>query len=362
MDLSIDTVTATSAVAHFSSLTAGRSVQLQYSTRPDFQLCVSPIITLTAENPASLALAGLNQDAPYYVRAREYLLADGTEYDWTATEGFRTDLDTAPDTTTAAITHEPVLLVIPAPVLAWSAADEVAGYPVENLGFDGPVAWRSEGSPHSFTARIAPEEIDTIALLMSNASEAMTVTIAADDTQAGAEGGTPAYSYGPVAFRASANIASRPGYHALVSLPAGQTYAYWHVTITGTLTGDLLHLEHAIFGRNRASKKHAIDKAENPIDLGTVGRNRSGIPARALGMRMRKVDFDIAAMTEQQYELLYSELGSRVGYTEPVLVVPNPKAGAFLHDRILYGVLVSSQATNLRAALFTRRFSIESIV
>lgn len=362
MDLSISAITATSATADFSNTTAGHSVQVQYSTRPDFQLCVSPLITLTAEQPASLAMPGLNQDTGYYVRAREYLIADGMEGDWTALTAFRTPLDTAPDTSPANITHDPAMLVIPARVINWFADNEVSGFPVANLGFDAPVAWRSVGTPHGFTIEIAPEEIDTIALLMSNASEAMQVTISAGATKANAEGGSPSYSHGPVDFRASQNIAGRKGYNALIRLPAAQEYAFWHISIAGTLPGELFHMEHAVFGLNRATKKHAIDKTEAPLDLGTVSRGRSGVPLRALGYRMRKVDFEIAAMSEQQFETLYSRIADLVGLTEPVLVVPNPKATAFLHDRILYGTLVSSQATNIRGPLFSRKFSIESIV
>lgn len=362
MDLSITSITATSAQANFSGLTGGHSVQLQYSTRPTFDLGVSPIITLTAVNPASLALEGLNQNARYYVRAREYLLADGTEQPWSAVAGFATPLDTAPDTSVASITHDPAMIVLPAAVIAWAAGNEIAGFPVENLGFDGPVAWRSKGSPHSFTAQMAAETIDTIALMMSNASEGATVTVKAGNSQAEAESGAPAFSHGPVPFRASENLPGRPGYHALIQLPAAQKYPFWQVVITDTLTDDTLHLEHAVFGFNRATKKHAIDKTEEPLDLGTVERNRGGIPARSYGMRMRRVNFELGAVLEESFETLYAEIGWRVGLTDPILVVPNPKAGVFRHDRMLYGTLTASMATNNRAHLFSRRFTIESII
>jgi hypothetical protein len=362
MDIAISLITATSARATMTPRTAGHGLQLQYSTRADFSLAVSPIVTVASDVTTQVDLPGLNQNTGYYVRAREYDLVEGDETDWTAIAGFRTDLDGVWDASSASITHEPAMVIIPQPVLAWHAADEVDGHPAENLGYDAPVAWRSIGTPHSFTVEIAPEPIDTIALLMSNASEATQVTVQAGATLANAQGGAPTFTTGPLDFRASENLPGRPGYHALIRLAAPESFAFWHVIIAGALPGDQLHLEHAIFGLNRATKNHAVDKVETTLDLGGVSRGRSGAPLRALGYRMRKVDFEIAAMSEEQYETIYADIGQKVGLTEPVLIVPNSKQGAFLHDRILYGTLTASQATNLRGPLFTRRFTIESIV
>src|SRR3546814_17065308 len=89
----------------------------------------------------------------------------------------------------------------------------------------------------------------------------------------------------------------------------------WSVEITATHTGNLLHLEHAVFGKNRVTKNMADDKNEVGVDLGSLERLRSGNPNRIRGYRMRRVDFALAALTEATYEKQYGILEQRrVGY------------------------------------------------
>ena len=220
--------------------------------------------------------------------------------------------------------------------------------------------WRSTPAANvaSFLARMAKQPVNTIALLMSNAPEATTVQVKAGNTTA-----TTDYTATTVAFRASANLAARPGYHALIQLPSAQSYPYWRVNINlpAGFTGPF-HLEHAVFGLNRTTKNHSIDKSESPLDLGSYERGRSGIPQRQQGLRGRRVEFEISMLNQTQFETNYGDLPRRVGATSPVLVVPNAKSGAWLHDRILYGVLVSGKATNPASPVFTRSFTIDSIL
>src|SRR3546814_5375042 len=79
-----------------------------------------------------------------------------------------------------------------------------------------------------------------------------------------------------------------PGYHGLFRLPAAVSKEYWRVDITATLPGNLLHLEHAVFGKNRVTKNMAADKNEVGVDLGSLERLRSGNPNRIRGYRMRR--------------------------------------------------------------------------
>ena len=75
---------------------------------------------------------------------------------------------------------------------------------------------------------------------------------------------------------------------------------------------------------------------------------------------MRRVEFDISMMTEAQYELAYGDLHRFEN--EAVLVVPNSKTGAFLHDRILFGDLRGSRTVNPFTPRYTRSFTIESLI
>src|SRR3546814_21052293 len=98
---------------------------------------------------------------------------------------------------------------------------------------------------HTFTARMAPEPIDTIALLQSNIPEDATVLIRVGTTSATADA-----NYGPYPFRASANVPGRQGYHGLFRLPAAVSKEYWRVGIHAPLTGQPLHLKDTDFGEN----------------------------------------------------------------------------------------------------------------
>lgn len=366
MDIAVSGVTATTATVTISAGTASVPLEYQVSYSPGFSFCVAPVIAagnLSGAGGMVIALSGLNQDSPFYFRAREIIASVAGP--WSTTVGFVTPVSVAPSTAPAAVMIEPAMLVIPSPVLAWAADNVVSGYPVANLGRDAPVAWRSyaAGDIHAFEVRIAPGKVDTIALLMSNAPEAATVTIRAGADAANVNGGSPSFTTAALPFRASANIAGRPGYHALIRLPATQSYPYWRIIINAPIgPGHVFHLEHAILGLNRKSKNYALDKVETPLDQGTLERTRSGNPARVRGIRMRRVDFELSVMKEADYELLYHDIARLVGSTDPVLAVPNTRAGAFLHDRILYGVIAGGRILNPASPRFTRGFTIESII
>lgn len=357
--LTLSSTTSIAATIAVSGFAADGTLEIQAGIRPDFQNCVAPIITgLPRTSPATIT--GLTQDTPYYVRARSKR-ASGAYEDWSPIIPARTALVAGPDLSTPAILISPAMFVIPAPILEWTGDNDIAGYPCLNLGFDAPVPWRSTpagGVAGSFLVRMAPQPIDTLALLMSNVPEAATVQIKAGNTTA-----TTDYTATTVPFRASANLAARPGYHSLVKLPAPQSYPYWRVNIAfaGGLTGPL-HIEHAIFGFNRVSKNHSVDKGEAPLDLGSYERGRTGIPQRTIGLRGKRVDFEISMLNQLQYETLYGDISRLVGATLPVLVVPNARSGTWLHDRILYGVLTGGKTTNHASPVFSRAFSIDSIL
>lgn len=359
--VAVNSTTYQSVQLALTSLAADGTVEVQIGTRPDFKFCVAPIITgLARTSPQTFN--GLNQDTPYYIRARSRR-ASGAAESWSTIATAHTQLNNAPDLSTPAVLISPAMLVVPAPILEWTGNNTVAGFPCDNLGFDAPVAWRSSSAtPNttaSFLARMAAQPVDTIALLMSNAPESATVQV-----QAGNDSSTTSFTSTVFPFRASANLANRPGYHALIRLPTAQSYPFWRVTVTigGSGLNGPFHLEHAVFGFNRVSKNHSVDKVEAPLDYGSFERSAMGIPQRTLGLRGKRVDFEISMMNQLQFETLYADLPRLVGTTSPVLAVPNSKAGAFLHDRILYGVLSGGKAVNPASPVYSRTFTIDSIL
>lgn len=357
--LSLNTQTYNYVTLNIANMAADGTLEMQAAIRPDFKNCVCPIaVGIPRSSP--YAFLGLTQNTPHYFRVRSRR-ASGVAEDWSPVFGAKTSLSANPDLSTPAVLISPAMIVVPVPILEWIGDSDVPGYPCSNLGFDAPVPWRmilSGGTTASFLARMSPQPIDTIALLMSNAPETATVQVKAGNTTA-----TTDYTGTSQAFRASANLTGRPGWHSLIKLPTPQTYPYWRVTVTiASALSPPFHLEHAIFGLNRASKNHSVDKTEQPLDLGAYERNRAGIPSRMLGLRGKKVDFEISMVNQLQFETLYADLPRLVGTTSPVLVVPNSKTGTWLHDRILYGVLTGGKAVNPASPVYSRSFTIDSIL
>lgn len=362
MTLTVASTTATTASITAATLPASGTLEVQYSPDPDFSFAVSPIATGIARS-SPIALSGLNQDATYYVRARGRL-SDGSAEAWSNVVGLRTPLSVAPVVTPASVMINPAMIIVPNRVISWLGVNEIAGFPADNLGLDAPVAYRSyvASGVHAIEAAMAPDPVDTLALLMSNLPEAATVVIKAGPTQANVRSGSPAFTSATFAFRASANMPGRPGYHGIFSLGQKVTQPYWRIEISAdTLPGRILHLEHCIFGWNRATKNHSVDKSETVTDAGKLERLRSGVPDRVRGLRGKTVSFDISMLTEAQDWQIYADLGYKVGTTDPVVVVPNSKSGAFFHDRILYGSL-NMKTANPASPRYTRSFSIESIL
>jgi hypothetical protein len=340
------------------------AVDIQYATRADFKFCIAPILRRSTD--AVQGFQYLNQAATYYMRGRS-VPASGIPEAWGPTLGFVTPTFSLASTAPSGVLIQPALIVVPAPILSWtSLSSAVPGYPPQNLGIDAPVAWRSTGigtgefyKYHGIGVQMANQPVDTIAILNTNAAEGCTVNIAA-----GSNSNFTTFDYfrSNIPFRASANLSGRPGYHALIRLPAPVQALFWRFDVVGDMPGNTFHAEHVVFGLSRASKNYSADMSVTPVDLGSVNRTRNGNVDRLKGFRMRRVAFDISMETEAQYETMHRDLGGLIGNTDPVLVVPNSKAGAFLHDRICYGPMSQMKFTNPTSSRWTSSFTIDSIV
>lgn len=361
MTLAVASVAEQSAVLQFGGLAPDGSVDVQIGARRDFSFCVAPIMNIV--RTAQLEFQALNQRATLYARCRARR-SSGVVEPWSDVFGFRTLDGPARVVVPQGVMIEPALIVVPEPVLEWRSNAEVAGFPVSNLGRDAPVGWKVEDVDGELASivqsRLSGAPIDTIAALNSNMPEAGQVSIFAASTREGLGSGigrvTVAQS---VPFRASANLPGRAGYHGLFRF-AAVALPWWEVRFEGQKTGDTFWLEHLIFGMNRVTKNHSVDKSEAAFPRGSVERTRSGNPDRPDGLPMRRVEFDISMMTEAQFETAYADLHRHEN--EAVLVVPNSKKGAFLHDRILFGDLRGGRTINPFSPRFTRSFTIESLI
>lgn len=341
------------------------TMQVQLAIRPDFQFCVAPIFEILN----SSTVYGLNQAARYYGRARARL-PEGAHEAWSPLAGMRTPPGTPRNTAPAAVMIDRARIVVPETIVSLISDQETVGFAPKNMLRDSPAPHRQPGLDvgaafprWGFDFETAGGPTDTIALLQTNMAEVATATLYAGDTFAEARTNEAEVWTGP--FRASQNLPGRPGYHMLACLDVPLSKKFWRLVIFGDAPGDpapVGEFGHLICGLSRRSKNHAIEKKETVVDLGSLERQRSGVVDRLAGFRMRRVDFDLAMLSESEYETLYADLYWRVGTTDPVLVVPNAKVGDMLHDRILYGPIVGGSITNPTTPRYNRGFSIDSII
>jgi hypothetical protein len=359
MTIQATAVTDTSATFTLGGMAANGTVDLQISPDPAFGFCVCPVLSVPRVSPVTIS--GLNQRATLFARARARL-ASGAVEEWSLTDSFRTADGAAQDTSPAAVMIEPAVIMLPERVTSWTASHAASGFPAANLGRDAPNGWKAvhAGGLQSITAKLSGAPIDTIAALNTNMPENSQITIMAAPTEAGlSDGSGRVVLASSVPFRASPNLPGRRGYHGLfgfgpVALP------WWHIRFEGVKSADTLFVQHLLFGKNRVTKNHSVDKSETPMPLGSKERSRSGVPDFVDGMVLRKVEFDISMLTEAQYETAYGDLTYHEN--RPVLIVPNSKSGAFLHDRILFGDLKGSRIYNPSSPRFTRTFAVESLI
>lgn len=331
------------------------TIDLQYCPRRDFQFAPSPVLTIGAAG--AYALNGLNRDQTYWVRGRVAGGRYGEPRAFATLQGGRNFPDYGIQISAARV-------IVPAAVGRWyHSGGTVAGFPASNLGRQSPaMAWRAvaQGGGAQFWIESDGSPIDTIALFDTNLPEGAQIRVVGADTlESVTGGGQYATAFQP--FRASANLGGRRGYHGIVRLPAPQGYRFWRVDIGGQMPpGDLIHVTHAVFGLARTIKNYS-DLTEQPFDLGTFERARDGSPDAVAGFRGRRVDFELALMTESQHEAAFADLSQRVGATDPVLIIPNSREGAYFHDRLLYGNLTTNRVSSSNAR-FTRSLGIESII
>lgn len=334
----------------------------QYGGRTEIDWCVAPMPRFQAAS--SITLDGLNQASRYYIRARP-IGAGIRPGEWSNILAIFTPTARARSLVQPGVIIRPALVVVPEPVLSWYCPTEQEGRPARALGRDDPNSqlWaQMSGGRCAIEVRMSGAPIDTIALLDTNASEDCTITVKADDTEAGVRGGQPAYQSAPIAFRASPDLPERLGYHSLVRLGAAIRYRYVRIEVAGTVPGGLFAATYAVFGLARQTRNLSSNMTETAVDAGTLSRDRGGTPTRAAGYRSRTVEFDLSLLTPEQFETQYGDLRRRIGATDPVLVVPNSMPGPYLHDRLLYGTLSSSRTSLPYSARFNQSLSVDSLI
>jgi hypothetical protein len=342
-------------------------IQFQYSTRPDFSFGMAPLADFATA--AAITLQSLNQGNTYFVRAREKASASGALGPWCATMQVYLPLATSQDLTSQAVLLRPAIVVVPEPV-TWGFASTpggiISGYPIDNLASDSPAeqTWFTPGMIYFDTAG---QPIDTIALLGTNIPAGVLWRAEGYPSAADRTAGTNIVTTsGDLQFQCSANLPGRAFYHGLIRLAAPSTATSWRLTFaaaTGSFPpASVIAAMFGVVGLARTARNISADKVESPLEYGALDRTRDGIPDRRYGWRGRRVEFEIALMTEAQWETQFSDLSRKIGLIDPVLVLPNTRAGTYLHDRILYGPLTQQRGTLPYSPRFTQGFTIDSLI
>lgn len=364
LTLTLGAITATSVTLNTLTRTAGYDrVDVQVSTRPDFLFVLAPIYPYVGA--AAAVLSALNQGTLYFIRARERVEATGAVLPWTAALTAYTPVAVAQVTAPLSIMVRPAIIVPPEPAV-WTSANAEVARPADNLSSDAPAeqCWLSGSAAPALDFDTGGQPIDTVALLGSNAAAATTWQVRSYPTAADRTAGTNvAYNSGAITFHASAGLPGRPAYHGMHRMPVPRAERFWRVTFGGTLPPtNLLAFTYGVVGLARTAKNIAADKVEAALDYGSVERLRDGTPDRRAGFRGRRVEFEIAVMTEAQWETQFSDLRHRIALSDPVFVLPNTRDGAFLHDRMLYGPMASLRTMQPYSPRFSEQFAIESLI
>lgn len=364
LSLTLTAVDDTDAVFAITGRQDG-TIEFQIATRPDFDFCLSPLCSVASAD--TLVMQGLNAGATYYMRARNRLTDGSLPDGWTATTGFTTTGAPALVGSTTGIVVAPTMVVLPVPILSIASNPApAAGYPLSNLLRDSPVTAQIPGvtaAGVTLTIFTGGAYVDTLALLGTNLPEFCSWQVYAANSQDGLA--SPAWYNFQQQFRATSGLPQRDSYHGVMDLAASGLknfrYPWWRITLFNPqVPAGLLALSYLVMGQNLATKNFSTSSSETGVDLGSLDRTRAGAPDRQRGGKMRKIEFDIVQLTEQQHETKLARLSYH--QNDPVLVVPNSQRGAFFHDRIAYGALSTTKHTKTSSLRFTRSFAIDSLI
>lgn len=298
---------------------------------------------------------GLPAGTPFFFRARK---TNGGNGPWTPTVMIAT-LPPAAAAPYAGPSIEPGILVLPEPIVSIECAQTVVGSDPAFLLDDDPMAvLHATGSPVVIEFCTAGRPVDTIALMGTMCSDTATIAYRSATTQANLTA-APNTNIAAAAFRASAGLGERRGYHSFKRLPATVDDPWWRLTITH-LAPEFI-ARNLVIGLARSSVNYSRGAGQSYLDMGSLSRNRFGTPDRVEGWRGRSMDVGFSWLSEAEFEAKYQYIDALVGGTKPVLLIPNAKPNAYFHDRMGFGNLEQSRAEVMRSSKHQRTLELRSI-
>ena len=346
--------TASSVTITIAAVAGETAFEIEANRSPDFASDES--ISKTGLAAGATVFSELAHDTPWYFRARKTNAGNGP---WTATLMAAT-LGPAAAPGYSGFSHEPALLVVPEPVVEINSSNLEPGSRADSLLGDDPMSTMRTTANAVISFRTTGRGIDTLALLGTLSPESHTLRIRTANSVANLTA-APTYDSGTAMLRTSLGLGfRRNGYHALRRLPSVRTDEWWRVDVAG-VAGGFFMARHLVVGLARQSVNISRGAGATPNDYGQMSRNVFGSPDRVLGWRGRTVDFPLSWINEAEYQAKWSVLDQLVGTTSPVLAVPNPKANAFLNDRIAFGCITNMRGEVMRGNRYSKSIEIDSL-
>jgi len=240
-----------------------------------------------------------------------------------------------------------------------TATSEAASMPASNLNKVQPSdVWRSA----ALTGQVieidlgSARAVDLVALMFSNLTSAATWRI-----QAGSTTGVTDYDYGTeTAWAGATENTDRP--HAMVYLPAAQTYRYWKITLTDAANPDgyfeagrLILADALQFTRN-----HAYGAGRGFNDLSTTREAFGGQLLLEDRAKRPVVTFEANWLTAEEMERDLLELQRTI--TGAVFAMLNPDASTYRQGRMYYGKLALEPLIRTSLVTHGTRFTVEGLI
>lgn len=231
-------------------------------------------------------------------------------------------------------------MVVPAALTQIASGNERPGRAASNLGefaYRGMV-WRSNGSGSlwvrgSFgTAQL----IGFVAMLGASAQPGTTIRIRLGASAAAVDGSGATYDSGALPFISPAITRTDAIYHSHHRLPTPVTATWWRVDIAGH-SSDFEASMLAMGAVLEAARYYETDWRTGIRDLGSITFGRNGVPAVALGQKLRSLEYKLGWASEAEMETMLAPLDERVGRTTPFLTCFDPAPTPYRQRRTFFG-------------------------
>lgn len=254
------------------------------------------------------------------------------------------------------------ILCRPLPFTISAVGNETTVGPATNLNNDNlGRAWRTTGSTYVIVDLGAATDVDTIALLATNAASGDTVRVRASNTLANLTGAAPS---GPFLVNSLVNAqasaeASKRVHRQSLCRPGTINARYWRIDVTtslGSFAAGRLVLGKALQASDGADYSWTFEV----FDHGATEVTRIGQEDSLIGAKVMLYRWTWSWMNETEARGPLLDILSYAGITRPVLFCFDP-AAADLHNTIAFGPMMEGvRQENYAQGYYQAEFALRS--